>query len=344
MESLNMNIIQRIAISLGALAAALPVAAQEAQPPFYKGKTIPFIIGFAVNNGYDTYSRLVVRHMARHLSGNPLIVPQNMPGAASIAAINHLYNAATRDGTVLGMVDQSAPLTQLIEPKAFRADVTKFNWIGRITDNSAVLYGWRTAPVQKIEQACEKELIVAAPGQSSRALMTFLQNLLGLNLKILTGYRGPNDSRLAMERGEIHALTQPYSVLRAEKPDWLRDKTVTLLLQVSVDSHNELKHIPIVTGLARTAEERQLIEFIAGNSRIGRAVLSPPGQPPERVADLRRAFMAVMEDQEFLSDIKKLELDLNPMPGEALQKFVEAAVRVSPELVEKAKTLSGLKD
>lgn len=313
-------------------------------PEFYKGKTLSFIIGFAVNNGYDTYSRLVVRHMGKHLAGNPNMVPQNMPGAASIAAINHLYNVAARDGTVLGMVDQSAPLTQLIEPKAFRADVTKFNWIGRITDNSAVLYGWHSAPVQKIEQAFETELIVAAPGQSSRALMTFLQNLLGLKLRILTGYRGPNDSRLAMERGEIHALTQPYSVLRAEKPDWLRDKTVTLLLQVSVDSHKDLHHIPTVTSLARNMEERRLIELIAGNSRIGRAVLSPPGQPPERVADLRRAFMAAMSDPEFLADIGKLELDLHPMPGEDLQAFVEQAVRVPAELVETAKQLAGIKD
>ncbi len=311
---------------------------------FYKGKTMPFVIGFVVNNGYDTYSRLVVRHMGRHLPGNPLIVPQNMPGAASIAAINHLYNVAARDGTVLGMVDQSAPLTQLIEPKAFKADVTKFAWIGRITDNAAVLYGWHSAPVQNINQAFEKELIVAAPGQSSRALMTFLQNLLGLKLRILTGYRGPNDSRLAMERSEIHALTQPYSVLRAEKPDWLRDKAVTLLLQVSVDSHSDLKHIPLVTDLARNAGERELIEFIAGNSRIGRAVVSPPGQPPERVADLRKAFMETMTDPEFLSDIKKLDLDLNPLPGQDLQAFVERAVTVSPELVEKAKNLAGIKE
>ncbi|MDB5570835.1 MAG: tripartite tricarboxylate transporter family receptor [Hyphomicrobiales bacterium] len=332
----------------GALASAplgvSLVATSAAAQDFYAGKTITFVIGFGVNNGYDLYSRMLGRHMGKHLAGRPNIVPQNMPGAGSLAAINYIYNVAPKDGTVLGMIDQAAPLTQSFGSASLKADVGKFNWIGRISDNAAVLYGWHDAPVQKISDAYEKELIIAAPGQSSRTLSSFLRNALGLRFRILTGYRGPAESQLAMERGEVHALTQPFSVLRAEKPEWLRDDKVRLLLQVGVDGHPDLKDVPLVASLARTDEERLMIELVAGNSRVGRAVMSPPGQPPARVQELRAAFTKTMSDPEYLSEIRRANIDHNPMAGEDLQKVVEAALKVSPELVARARKLSEYED
>ncbi len=319
-----------------ACATSRPAMAQD----FYAGRSITFIIGFGVNNGYDLYSRMLGRHMGKHLAGRPNIVPQNMPGAGSLAAINYIYNVAPKDGTVLGMIDQAAPLTQSFGSSSLKADVSKFNWIGRISDNAAVLYGWRDAPVQKIQDAFEKELIIAAPGQSSRTLSSFLRNTLGLKFRILTGYRGPAESQLAMERGEVHALTQPFSVMRAEKPEWLRDDKVRLLLQVGVDGHPDLKGVPLVTELARNDEERQMIELVAGNSRVGRAVMSPPGQPQARVQDLRAAFMKTMNDPDYLAEIRRANLDHNPMSGEDLQKVIETSLNVSPTLIAKAKKLA----
>jgi len=320
---------------LGACALARPAVAEE----FYKNKTVTFIIGFSVNNGYDAYSRAVARHIGKYLPGNPNVIVQNMPGAVSIAAINQLYNLSPRDGTVLGMIDQAAALTQTLDPGALKADVTKFNWIGRVSDNSAVLYAWHTAPVQKIRDAFEKELIVATNGQSSRTLSALMKNLLGMKLKLVNGYKGTAEAALAMERGEIEALTQPYPVLRAEKPDWLRDKKINLLMQAAVDSHPDLKDVPLITDLARNDDERAMLTFAAGNSRVGRSVMSPPGQPPERVAELRAAFMQTMKDEDFLADIKRSALDLAPMPGADLQTFIEESVKVSPEFAARAKTL-----
>lgn len=319
-----------------AMLSTLPAEAQD----FYKNRTLNFVIGFSVNNGYDNYSRAVARHIGKHLPGNPNVIVQNMPGAGSISAINYLYNIAAKDGTVLGMVDQAAVLTQMLDPKSIRGDVTKFNWIGRVTDNSAVLYAWHTAPVQKIREALDTELIIATSGQNSRMLSALMKNMLGYKLKMLSGYQGAAEAALAMERGEIHALTQPWPVLRAEKPEWIRDKKINLLLQVGVDSHPALTAAPLVTDLARNGEERSMIEFIAGNSRIGRAIVSPPGQPAERVAELRKAFMLTMLDADFLAEIKRADLDLAPMTGEELQAIIARSLDVSPQLIARAKTLA----
>ena len=318
------------------ICAPLPTRAQE----FYRNRSVNFVIGFSVNNGYDMYSRAVARTIGKYLPGKPNVVVQNMPGAGSIAAINYLYNVAAKDGTVLGMIDQAAALTQMLDPKSIKADVTKFNWIGRVTDNSAVLYAWSTAPVQKMTDAYDKELIIATSGQNSRMLSALMKNLLGLKLKLLNGYPGAAEAALAMERGEIHALTQPFPILRAEKPDWIRDHKINILLQVGVDSHPDLKGVPIVTDLARNDDERKLIEFVAGNSRVGRSVTSPPGQPPERVAELRKAFMETMKDADFLAEIKRDNLDLSPLSGEDLQKVIEKSTQVSPEQVERVKKLA----
>jgi tripartite-type tricarboxylate transporter receptor subunit TctC len=338
--SSTMKHLRSIAAAFAGCAALFSLAPSALAQEFYKNKTVNFIIGFSINNGYDTYSRAVARHIGKYLPGKPNVIVQNMPGAGSLAAINNLYNAAAKDGTVLGMIDQAAALTQLLDPKNMRADITKFNWIGRVTDNSAILYGWHTAPVKKISDALEKELIIATTGQNSRMLSALLKNMLGYKFKMLNGYAGAAEAALAMERGEIHALTQPWPILRAEKPDWIRDKKINLLLQVGVDSHPELSIAPLVTDLARNDEERRLIEFIAGNSRVGRAIVSPPGQPPERVADLRKAFMQVMQDPDFLAEIKRDKLDLAPLSGEDLQRVIARSLEVSPEMVAKAKVLA----
>src|SRR5262249_20090458 len=161
-----------------------------------------------------TYSRLIARHLGRHLPGQPTVVPQDMPGAGGIRAANHLYSAAAKDGSTIGMLDQATYLDQILGAPGLSADAARFNWIGRILSNSAVLYAWHLAKVQKIDDVFTHELIVATSGTSSRLNYTVLNNLLGAKFKIITGYQGSSDSRLAMMRGEIDALSQPWPVLK----------------------------------------------------------------------------------------------------------------------------------
>src|ERR1700704_937909 len=314
-----MSIAQRCRGSILAVALALPAflpASADAQEPYYKGRTIAMIVASNAAGGYDTYGRLLVRHLGKHIAGNPAFVVQNMPGAGGIRGANHLSNVAARDGTVIGIFDQAMFLDQLLGVPGLRGDMRKFNWIGRLVGNSAVLFAWHTARVKTIEDAFSTELIVAAPGSSSRLNWTALNALTGTKLKLLTGYEGPGSAKIAMERGEVEAISQPWGVLRAENPEWLSEHKVNLLLQTGLEKNPGLPALPRMVDLAKNDEDRRVLEIFASPSLVGRSFAAPPGVPKERVEELRAAFMAVVKDPEFLTEVAKLNFDLDPLSGE----------------------------
>jgi tripartite-type tricarboxylate transporter receptor subunit TctC len=324
------------------LAAVLLVhSPARADDPFYKGKTISLIIASNVSGGYDTYGRLLARHLPRHLAGNPSVVPQNMPGAGGMRAANYLYAAAVKDGTVFGIFDQAMFLDQLLGIQGLRGDVRQFNWIGRMASNSAVLFAWHTAAVKKIQDAFTHELIVAAPGSSSRLNWTALNALTGTKLKLLTGYEGPATAKIAMQRGEVEALSLPWGVLQEENPDWLSQHQINLLLQTGLEKNAGLPDLPRMIDLAKNDEDRKLFEIFAFPSLVGRSFAAPPGVPKERVEELRTAFLAMVKDPEFLAEVAKLKFDLDPLSGDALQSvFVKADYPAT--LIERAKAVSKL--
>jgi tripartite-type tricarboxylate transporter receptor subunit TctC len=331
--------LRRAALTLAAVLLALaPACAQE---PFYKGKTISLIIASNVSGGYDTYGRLLARHLPRHLAGNPAIVPQNMPGAGGIRAANYLYSVAPKDGTAFGIFDQAMFLDQLLGIPGLRGDVRQFSWIGRLTSNSSVLFAWHTAAVKKIEDAFTHDLIVAAPGSNSRLNWTALNAITGTKLKLLTGYEGPATAKIAMQRGEVEALSLPWGVLREENPDWLSQHQINLLLQTGLEKNAGLPDLPRMIDLAKTDDDRKLLEIFASPSLVGRSFAAPPGLPKERVEELRAAFMAMVKDPEFLVEIAKLNFDLDPLSGAQLQAFFIQA-DYPPALIERAKAVAKL--
>jgi tripartite-type tricarboxylate transporter receptor subunit TctC len=339
--------------------AVLPLGAGAAD--FYKDRTITFIIGAAPGGGYDTYSRLIASHLGRHIAGQPTIVPQNVPGAGSIRAANYLYNVAPKDGTAIGMVDEAILLNQILgvqEPEAAKpgwfggilrrlmgtqetkTDAVKFNWIGRILANSAVLFVRREAGIGRIEDAIDKELIVSASGTASKLNWTVLKNAFAMKFKIVSGYQGSNESLLALMRGEADALSMPWSILRLTGAELIRDKKINLLLQTGAEKDADLEDLPRMIDLARSDDERKLLELFASPSTIGRSVLAPPGTSAERVAELRRAFMAMMQDPIFLGDLRKARLELSPLGGEQLQAAVTRMSDVPDWLIERARRVS----
>ncbi len=311
----------------------------HAEEPFYKGKTISLIIASNASGGYDTYGRLLARHLGNYLPGNPSFVVQNMPGAGGIRGANHLYNLAAKDGTVIGIFDQAVFLDQLLEVSGVRADVTKFNWIGRMIGNSAVLFAWHTAQVKKIEDAFSKELIVAASGSSSRLNWTALNAIAGTKFKLLTGYEGPATAKIAMERGEVEALSLPWPVLRNEQRDWLHGHKINLLLQTGLEKNADLPDLPRMVDLGKTAEDRRLLELFTASSVVGRSFVAPPGVPKERVDELRKAFMMMVNSPEFREDVERIKFDIDPMSGEALQDFF-AKASYPPALIARAKKIA----
>src|SRR4051812_15158612 len=250
---------------------ALPAMAQDA--PFYKGKTIDIIVGYTVDNSFDTYPRMLARVLPRYIPGSPNIVVQNMPGAGSMRATNHLYNIAVKDGTVLGVIDQAMPLNQLLKLPGLQADVFKFNWIGRFVDNSSVLYARSGAAVKKADDLFTKELIAATPGVSSRLNYLALNTVAQTKIKLITGYDGSSSARLALERGEIDALTQPWPAVRAEFPTQLKEGKINLILQADVHKHPELQAVPRMIDLAKDEDGRKLLELFSSSAEVGRALM-----------------------------------------------------------------------
>jgi tripartite-type tricarboxylate transporter receptor subunit TctC len=355
------GLMRRICMSLWLTVSPLGSVAGAAD--FYKDRTITFIIGSAPGGGYDAYSRLVASHLGRHIGGQPTIVPQNVPGAGSIRAANYLYSIAPKDGTTIGMVDEAILLNQILgvqEPATGAAklgwfggilrrikgtpeaktDAVKFNWIGRVLANSAILFVRREAGVRKIEDAADKELIVSASGTASKLNWTVLKNAFGMKFKIVSGYQGSNESLLALMRGEADALSMPWSILRITGAELIRDKKINLLLQTGTEKDADLGDLPRMIDLARNEDERKLLELFASPSTIGRSVLAPPGTPMERVAELRRAFMAMTQDPTFLSDLNKARLELSPLSGERLQAAVTGMGDVPDWLIKRARRVS----
>ncbi len=324
-----------------ALAAALfvlaPLHASLAADGFYKNKPITFIIGSAPGGGYDTYSRLVASHLGQHLDGRPTVVPQNMPGAGSIRAANYLYNAARKDGTVIGMLDQAIYLYQILGTPDLKIDAVKFQWIGRILRNGAVLFARREAQIHRIEDVFEKPLIVSASGTASRLNWTVLNNTLGMKFNLIQGYQGTGDSLLAVERGEVDALSMEWPILRIIGQPMIRDAKISLLLQTGLEKEADLPQVPRMIDLARNEDERRLLELFSSPSVIGRSVVAPPGTPPERVAELRRAFMATIADESFLADVRRTGLLISPLAGEELQTAVVKQGNLPAALVARAR-------
>jgi len=267
------------------------------------------------------------------------VIVVNMPGAGGILAANQLYNIAPRDGTVIGMLDQSIYETQLFKLPTLKADVTKMNWIGRIISNDAVLVAWHTAAVKNIDDAFTHELVVCSTGSSSQLRWKMLDRLLGVKLKLITGYKGSSECLLAMQRGEVEASSMPWTAFRVIRADWLRDKKVNVLLQTGLDKAADLQDVPRLVDLAHNDEQRQILELFSQSEKVGRSLTAPPGLPPERIAELRTAFSAMLKDADFLADAAQMKVDLTPLPGDQLQAIIDKSFDYSPAIVEKAEAL-----
>lgn len=329
------------AISVASLAVGQSSSAEASS--FYQDKVLDVVVSSGVGGGTDTISRMVARYIGRHLPGNPTVVVRNMPGAGGLTASNYLYNLAKQDGTTIGMLDQSIYLSQLFKTQGVHFDVRKFNWLGRIITNNAVLVAWHAAAVKKIDDAYKTPLIVSATGLSSKIRWTMLKRLTGLKFKLISGFRGSAQAMLAMERGEVDAASAPWQVFRAEHAEWLRDKKVNVLLQTGLKRAADLPNVPRLVDLAKNGEQHQILELFSQPGRIGRSLVAPPGLPKQRVAELRSAVMATLKDHDFLAQAKSMRLTLEPATGQKLQSFIAKAFDYSPKLIAKAKALATLK-
>jgi tripartite-type tricarboxylate transporter receptor subunit TctC len=329
-----------LTVLLLAMMASSALKAQE----FYKGKTIQFIISSSAGGGLDVDGRILARHFGDALPGSPTVVPQNMPGAGSIRAGDFLYFTAPKDGTAVGIIDPGVYNSQLLGEPRIRFDAAKFNWIGRMANNSPLLFTWHTSTIQSVDDLLSKPSVLAASGPTPRLNFILLNTVLHAQIKTISGYPGSSEAMLGMQRGEIDGLAIPWPVIKATKADWIEHHDIIPIVQPGAEKHPDLPNVPRMIDLTKNENDRKLFEFFALPSLFGRSIIAPPDLPKERVKVLRDAFMKMMKDPKFLADAEKGKLDIDPMRGEQLQALFEGSHAFSPAVIARAKEVWALAD
>ncbi len=335
--------IKSIGIAL-AIAAAVTASAASAQSvgDFYKGKTVEMRIGYSPGGGYDTYARLVAAHIGKHIPGNPTVVPMNEPGAGSLKLANELFQTAPQDGTVMGVIARAAPFDPLFGNDAAKFDGLKFNYIGSANNEVSVCVAWAGTGIKTLDDLKTKELIVGGTGPTAdtEQFPTVLNAVFGTKIKIIGGYPGGNDVNLAMERGEVTGRCGwSWSSVISTRPDWITDKTINILVQLSTAKHPDLPDVPLVMDLAKTDKEKAMLRLVFARQALGRPFVAPPNIPADRVKALRDAFMATMSDPEFLADAKKADLEITPVSGEEVAQLVADAYTAPADVVDPIKKI-----
>src|SRR5438067_2260952 len=295
---------------------------------FYKSRPINMLIGGGAGGGYDVYFRALGRHLGKHIPGHPNIIPRNQPAAAGLAAAATIYTTAEKDGTTIGAFPNNVPMDPLFGNPAARYDPLKLNWLGSIGKLQNVCATWHTSPIKRIEQAREREVIVAAAGATSNtALMPrALNTLLGTRFKVVAGYDPGSGLTMSIERGEAEGVCGlSWSTMKASRPHWIKDGLLNVIVQMGLEKLPDLPNVPAALDLVADRESRQVLELILIRQEPGRPFAAPPGVPADRVMALRRAFEGTLKDPEFISEAGKMQLEIEPLTGDQIDKLLVKA-------------------
>jgi tripartite-type tricarboxylate transporter receptor subunit TctC len=320
---------------------AIPAQAQD----YYAGKKVDFIIGSDAGGGYDIYARTISKHLPRFLPGSPVIVPRNMPGAGSGTAAANLFRLAPKDGTAIGAIFPGVIMAPLFEERAANLfEPTKFNYLATADSGTRVCITGPRSKVKTMEDARSQKVLMgaSAAGGSTRDYAAFNKNAHGAQFEIINGYKGTTDIMLAMERGEVDGLCGlDWTSLKSQKPQWLRDKTVNILVQNGLEPEHELDAlgVPMMWKYLLRESDRKPLELIVSQQVFGRPYVAPPGLPEAQLKMLREAFMGVLKDKAFLEDAKLVSLDIAPLSGEKVQETVAAIYAAPKEVAQRAREL-----
>jgi len=331
-----------LALAAGAGLSAAPAAAEDVAS-FYKGANINVIVGFGAGGGYDLYARTMARHIGRHIPGNPNLVVQNMTGAGSMRAANHVYSVAPKDGTVIAAVNQNMPIYQVLGGEGATYDALKLYFLGSMASSNGVTYVWHTSPTKTLEDARNRETTLG--GTSNRAdsyiFPTAINELAGTRFRVVTGYTGTTQIHLAMERGEVEGRGgSTWASLQSGASDWLRDNKINLLIQIGFEKESDLPDIPLLRDLVKP-EERPAVDIINLPTAIGYAHWISPDVPTDRAEALRKAYADMLKDAEFLEEAAKLNMMIRPKTGEEMEKLVRSVAAAPAPVLERTARLLG---
>jgi tripartite-type tricarboxylate transporter receptor subunit TctC len=322
------------------LVGAKTAAGADPVENFYKGRQIRFIIGSNTGGAYDLYGRLLAAHLGHHIPGNPTIVPSNMPGGSGIQSANYLSEIAPKDGSVLGLFNQSMGQRQVLEPASVHFDGRTFNWLGAMTTTTNVFIVWHASGVRTLEDAKTKDVIMGAlSSDGGNSIYPMLLNrFLGTRFKVVLGYKGGNTIQLAMERGEVDGRAAVvWSGLKAGWPQWIAEKKINILMQVGLRREPDLPNVPLFIDLAKTPLQEAIFRFVSSDSAMGFPTVAPPGVPAERVVALQKAFDATLRDPALLAEAETRGLTIRPIAGTEVRKIIDSLLATPQDVIAAVK-------
>jgi tripartite-type tricarboxylate transporter receptor subunit TctC len=331
--------IRRTAIASIAVAAVMGLPASgfaQTVEEFYTGKTVELYIGYTVGGGYDSYARTLARHMGKHIPGNPTVVPVNMDGAGSLRMTNWLFEAAPQDGTVFGTFARAAPFDPLFGNPDANFDGREFNYIGSANNEVSICAAMSRTGIETFDDLKTQELIIGGTGDTADTVQfpKVLNAVFGTQMRIINGYPGGNDVVMAMERQEVDGRCGwSYSSLISGSGDWVANGDVNILMQLSTAKHPALPDVPLVMDLVENDADRALLNLVFARQTLGRPYAAPPNVPADRVEALRTAFMATMEDPEFLAEALAQDLEITPVDGATVQQLVADGYAADPAVI-----------
>jgi tripartite-type tricarboxylate transporter receptor subunit TctC len=291
--------------------------------PLHAAAPITLAISSEAGGGEDQYARLLARYLQRELPGKPPVVPRTMVGASGVLALNWAYNSAPRDGTVIVTTQGPAVLAPLQGNEGAQFDPRLFGWLGSIGRITNVLIAWHSSPVASLDEVFKTGMVLGNGSSDTAIVPAMMNRMVGTRFKIIAGYAGTNAVALAMERGEVDGtLNLEWGSLRAVRADWLAEKKIRILMQVTFHPVADLPDVPALGTFVRSPEDREILSLLLAKQDIGRPFLTPPGEPPEIVAVQQAAFLKIARDPDFLADADKLRLAVDPTPGPDLAALI----------------------
>lgn len=321
-----------VALTVAAFAAG-PTAAQDED--FYKGKTVTIVVGYSPGGGYDQYARTFARYFGRHLPGNPTMLVQNMPGAASLTAVRYLDATAPKDGTVITMFDPGLITESFAAPGTFKIKFSDYQWIGSMLRDIRICYAWAATGVRNWDDLmARKEFLIGATAKGANAYVNgaILREIFHAPVRQIPGYPGSNEQRLAVERGELEGACASWSSI---PQDWIAGHKINPLVRFSAKRPADMpENVPYVADLATTKEQKDLLAVLSASGELGRPLIVAQAVPAERAQLLRAAFEATLRDEAFLADAERQSLPIDLVTGDEAEKIVNAIYAAPPDLAK----------
>ncbi len=329
----------KLLVAILALFACAPAYAQDDAVEFFKGKTLRIVVGAGVGSGYDITARILGRHMAAHIPGNPTIIVQNQQGAGGLTMTNSLNANGPFDGTVIGAPFNGTPTMPLLQPQTAHFDADKLIYLGSTNRETQVMYVWHTVPIKKLDEVKTAELVMGAqaPGSTQYDYPILLDRLLGYKFKVITGYESTPKIHLALERGEVQGTVANWSTLKALNSDWLADKKIHILAQWGLKKLPDIGDVPSIFDYVTSDADRAAVKLVVARLEYGRPFFLPPGVPADRIKALRQAFDATVKDPAFLGDAARAKIDIDPLSGEAVQTLIAEVSKTPADVVERVR-------